>query len=148
MIVATSTLDLTGFVGAALQIMRGRANFAAEQMNEIFLEKMDIILSQPGSGRWYRSKKKDGTRHQASAPGEAPAPDRGTYRRSWGARVENGANVVYALVGTNLWTVFGRRLELGGSDSRGVYIAPRPHVAVAEQQTVAPFNRILDGIDR
>lgn len=39
-------------------------------------------LNRPGSGRVYPSRTGSGT-HQASAPGEPPAPDTHQYRQSW-----------------------------------------------------------------
>lgn len=90
--------------------------------------RMREMLSRHGSGRVYRSKTGRGS-HQASAPGEPPAPDTRKYLESWDSEVvalPDGGVAVQ--VGTPLWSVFGRRLELGGRDKRGIYIAPRPHV--------------------
>lgn len=73
-------------------------------------------LSQHGSGRIYRRR---GRVHQASAPGEPPAPDLGQLRASVGHRVGTDADGLFAEIGTDvdhgLYTEVGTR-----------HMAPRP----------------------
>lgn len=79
-------------------------------------------LSRAGSGRVYPSATGSGT-HRASAPGEPPAPDTGSYRASWDAAKTRPDGLA--------WIVFTR-------DKRGPWleygttkIAPRPHALPA-----------------
>lgn len=66
--------------------------------------------------------------HQASAPGQPPAPDTGMLRRSWqvGQPEKTGTRRVHRL-GSNV--KYARRMEFGGTDKRGITILPRPYVA-------------------
>jgi len=93
------------------------------------------IQKGPKTGRTYRKGSLKGGRafkfHRASAPGESPATDSGRlvshinmflFRRGLSAKagVTDMSDVRYS-----------RRLEFGGRDKRGVYIAPRPFVRPA-----------------
>lgn len=105
--------------------------------------KIREVLSRRGSGRIYRSKTGSGT-HQASAPGEPPSPDTYRYLNSWETQVVTKPDgSVEAQVGSTLWNVFGRRLELGGKDKRGIYIAPRPHVRVVYEDAQVEIDKDL-----
>lgn len=146
MIVLTTTIDNRHFQGDAAKVMRSRSIQVAEFINDRMLSKLKAKLSIPGTGRWYKSKRKDGSRHQASAPGETPAPDRTVYRESWGARIVEAAGFVQSIIGTDLWEVFGRRLEFGGAGG-GVYIAPRPHVRPALEETNAEVESALRSLE-
>lgn len=89
---------------------------AARAMAVVFEGFLKAELSQPGSGRWYGP-------HQASAPGEPPAPDTGNLRAS--VIAEHHAD------GSSTVTESGpgaRALELGAPE-RG--LMPRPHFRVA-----------------
>lgn len=107
----------------------------------------------PRTGRWYvvpqssaRSSGKRRTnppRHQASAPGEPPARLLGKLAQSithstptwdgWTVQSEVGTSQPQA-----------RRLELGGVDSRGVRILPRPYFAPTMMREEAAIDRILE----
>lgn len=81
-------------------------------------------LNREGSGKTYRSRRgtSSGT-HQASAPGEPPAPDTNTYRNSWQEEAEtpDGLNrVVFTSDKRGPW------LEFGTAD-----MEPRPHATPA-----------------
>ena len=56
------------------------------------------LLSQHGSGRVYK-KSKPSRIHQASAPGEPPAPDTGQLRAALGHELGHDADGLYADVG-------------------------------------------------
>lgn len=79
-----------------------------------------IILSQPGTGRIYPRGKT--VTHQASAPGEAPAPDTGALRASVQTEVSRGLNEVVGLVTVN--RDYAAALELGTEKVR-----PRPFLS-------------------
>lgn len=84
-----------------------RVALKAQELRSIIVE----TLSEAGTGRVYGN-------HQASAPGQPPAVDTGTYRQSW--QVRKRAVGVYA-VSTN--QARGPALEFGSRT-----IAPRPHL--------------------
>lgn len=140
MILIKDEIDLRGFERNALLVMRDRAVGIMTEINNTILDNIKRRLNQAGSGRIYKSKT-GGGKHQASAPGEPPAPDRGVYRDSWIGRVIIGNDFVQSLIGTPLWEVFGRRLEHGGSGG-GAYIAPRPHVNPSIQDTAERVNEL------
>jgi phage gpG-like protein len=77
--------------------------------------------------------------HRASAPGEAPAVDLGKLRASYEAE-RTGSEA--AMVFSN--SVYAARLELGGSDSRGRYIAPRPALKPAALKAYFRFLKRMD----
>jgi hypothetical protein len=84
------------------------------------------IQKGPKSGRVY---KKGGVTHQASAPGQAPATDTGhlvshVNHKQQGLRGTVGIHELKQVK-------YARRLEFGGRDKRGVYIAPRPFLRPA-----------------
>lgn len=104
---------------------------------------MKQTLSTPGRGRVYRGRKAKSGRdyqgkfvskevaargHQASAPGDPPAPDTGQYRNSWAYAHGPG----YVEIGTPQER--GPALEFGSST-----IEPRPHV----RPTVAAYAKTL-----
>lgn len=59
------------------RLVPARADQAVEASAGVYLDDLKgDWLNRPGSGRVYGG-------HQASAPGEPPAPDTATYRNSW-----------------------------------------------------------------
>lgn len=84
--------------------------------------------------------------YTASAPGEAPAQDTAAYRKSWSYRVVRRGFSFDAEIYSTLWDTFGRRLEFGGADSRGIYIAPRPHVRPALEKVKSANLLSMGGI--
>lgn len=98
------------------------------------------ILLTPGTGRIYKRGKK--VTHQASAPGQPPAPDTGTLQRSIthevgtasvGGRGRLGSGIARTVrVGTPMKSAWP--LEFGittAGKSRNVVILPRPHARPA-----------------
>lgn len=132
-IVAQTVEDATAAVGAAAKHIHGAV-----------VEK----LAGQRSGRIYRVPGTSGATHQASAPGEPPAVMLGDLRKYVNAstpKVEGPE--VRASVGVDGAVVpYARRLELGGRDSRGVFIARRPYLisTFLEQETRA--HRIMQNI--
>lgn len=97
------------------------ANNAMGQAGFVAMNSVRQELSHPGTGRSYR---RGGVVHVASAPGEPPAPDEGTLRRSYTYRVDTGdrdrpAVEVYSPL------EYAAALEFGTST-----IAARPHLRV------------------
>jgi hypothetical protein len=87
--------------------------------------EVKLELSKPGSGRVYRSR--IGGVHRASAPGQPPAVDTGSYRRSWQSRFEDGGLVGIAGTGDER----GDWLEHGTTR-----MAPRPHLEAAVERAL------------
>jgi hypothetical protein len=105
----------------------GKAALRAAIVLEGVIKKM---LNHPGTGRIYRSAAhRLGSRrkimHQASAPGEPPAPDLGDLKRSIGHEVVNGK----LRVGTGLKRAAA--LEFG-------YIYSNPHRVLKPRPFMRP----------
>lgn len=104
------------------------------------------VLLTPGRGRVYG-------RHQASAPGEPPAPDSGTLQRSVThealseAVVRVGTNVEYAPLLEFGTLPRGRKANprsgRGRLGSRLGGIAPRPHARPAERMAEPAMTAVL-----
>lgn len=116
-------------------------------------------LSGGRSGRTYKVSK-TGVLHVASAPGEPPAVLMGALRNSVGhSQPVWDTWVLSGEVGPGLGQPpeagqpdpaksYARRLELGGVDSRGVMIEPRPYMAPsadkAEPQVDLIFRNAME----
>jgi hypothetical protein len=139
----TATFDIdSGFQRTLISVLKQKAySFATAISRHFAKNKIREVLTRRGSGKTYRSKTGSGL-HRASAPGEPPSPDTYRYVNSWDTQVVTKADgSVEAQAGTPLWDVFGRRLELGGRDKRGIYIAPRPHVRVIFENATVEIER-------
>lgn len=122
----------------------------------IILEReIKLTLSQPGSGRWYPSRANKGRRgkwlakggkgrykpimHQASAPGEPPAPDLADLRRTIGHEELPGG----FRVGSPL--IRAPRLEYGGVSRTPqggiVKLKPRPFMRPALAKALPKMQR-------
>ncbi len=85
------------------------------------------------TGNWYRVYRGAGGRklkkarwHQASAPGQTHANLTGILRDSLGWMTHGTDHLEFGYGLTREAPVYAHRIEYGGTDSRGVYIAPRP----------------------
>jgi|GEM_PF-6581272 len=128
--------DFRGLGGEVLFEYRPGCVEAVRAGQDAFLRKIDELLSQPGRGRIYR---RGGRVHQASAPGDPPAEDLGTYRRSFRKYpLQVRGDEVSGEAGTDdpraVW------FELGTSQ-----MLPRPHIEeaqrAAEEATDQAFER-------
>jgi hypothetical protein len=140
--VSISGLDKIGETAGAMAIMRVQTR--AEKAMQVVIDAIDKRLDHIGSGRIYKSSRSEGGKHQASAPGESPAADTYALSTSFSYEVRKVGNRVLATIESALWHVYGRRLELGGSGG-GSYIAPRPYIRPAMDETDERVQRILDG---
>lgn len=116
-------------------IVRSVIDGAARGTQRLILEAQVEVkknLSRAGTG-----KKHPGLRYTSSAPGNPPAVQTGTLRRSWQTgtvrKVTAGTRLGWRL-GSNLR--YARRLEFGGG-----FIAPRPYLRPA-------LNAIRPRVDR
>lgn len=92
-------------------------------------------LTGPRSGIVY-------TTHQASAPGEPPALNTGSYRQSIGHEIVEEKDSVFGQVGTN--DVRGPILEFGGIAGNNARILPRPHFSATFLEEEQTMVTILD----
>lgn len=136
---------------------------AVRTMKEVLLFFEGVVkkkLTGTRSGRTYRVPlTRGGPRartHVASAPGEPPAVLFGALRNSIG---HTGPEKVSQFelegeVGSGLGQSstdgspdpsksYARRLELGGADSRGRYIAPRPYMTPSAEEAEPKIDRII-----
>lgn len=96
----------------------------AQVLNFIGLEFVRVIketLSRPGTGRVYRRGKKQ---HQASAPGEPPARDRGILVGSIGMDVQGEVLIVGTGEQKAVWLEFGTTHEKGGTMEARPFMRP------------------------
>jgi hypothetical protein len=140
--VVVGGLDEMNEDAAALAILKVQQR--AEKAMDLLIKTIDKKIDHIGSGEIYKSSRKDGTKHQASAPGEPPAADTYALSTSFSYEVERVGKRVVATVVSALWHVYARRLELGGMGG-GAYIAPRPYIRPAMAETDKEVQRILDG---
>jgi len=104
-------------------------------LGDHFVDTMKDVLNQPGSGRTYPSKTGAGL-HQASAPGEPPAPDTGNLRDKVGAEItKSDAKVVTVGIGIEAGAEYWEDLEFGTDD-----IDPRPFVRRAYNEGQATWK--------
>lgn len=140
---------LEGMGEEALRELRGTAERSVLSAALYFVGQLKKTLTGRRSGRTYRVSR-TGALHVASAPGEPPAVLFGALRNSIGhtnPKWEGWA--VSSEVGTGLGigggsdpsNAYARRLEFGGIDSRGVYIAPRPYMAPTEERVRPVIER-------
>lgn len=140
--VTVTGLDRLGEDAEALALIRAEQRVGKAM--KVVVDQIEANLDHPGSGRFYKSRRSEGGIHQASAPGEPPAPDRYNLLTSWSYSVERVGKRVIGSIASSLWHVYARRLELGGWGG-GAYIAPRPYIRPAMNQTDHKVQRILDG---
>jgi hypothetical protein len=79
----------------------------------------------------------------ASRPGETPGTETGELGKSLRRSARRKRDMVTGIVGSI--AVFARRLELGGMDKRGIYIAPRPAWRPAMMEQRGAIDRALRG---
>lgn len=156
--------DFSGLAKQELDRLRPRVARGVADAAILFADALRETLTGARNGRVYYitkgSRKGTLAPHVASAPGEPPAVMFGDLRRSvvptsppdaegrvkWSGRY--AASVTVGVGGTG--APYARRLEYGGTDSRGVRILPRPYVAptlVRERGAMrAAMARALDGL--
>lgn len=117
-------------------------------------------LTGQRTGRTYKVGKRglgSGTReHTASAPGEPPAVlfdnlrgsvgHEGPHERPWGfeGSVGPGLGQDVANEEKDAANSYARRLDLGGVDSRGVRILPRPYMEPSEQRARPRIDSLFE----
>jgi hypothetical protein len=154
-VVAGRWEGLEGLGDDALMELKPDAEHRVVRAQIHMVNALKLTLTGQRSGRTYRVSK-TGRLHTASAPGEPPAVLFGNLRNSVGAGpIRWDGFTVEGEIGIGLGTKpagggedpesYGRRLEWGGIDSRGVRILPRPYMeptVIREQDAV---EQILGG---
>jgi len=130
-----------GFREMVLEIMAETKEQATVALQAAGFHLQTAIVEKLSGRRTGHIYPVPGTRtatYQASAPGEPPAVMLGNLRNFINvSAVEESGDELSVAVGPDIQRVpYAARLEFGGRDSRGGYIAPRPYLrpAFAEQE--------------
>lgn len=91
-------------------------------------EMRRMVQKGPSTGRVYQ---RGSVTHQASAPGEAPASDSGNLASHINHVFQNRFSADVGVFGVP----YAHRLEFGGTDKLGRYIAPRPYLRPSLKKT-------------
>ena len=127
-----------------MQVKKGSAS-ALEKMAEFLTDDIKQSM-KPGNYRPWPSKKRDGSIHWSSSPGDPPAPDTEalqdsiSYAVSDGSTGGLGAKAEYPNVGTPSATTDEIKAVVGTQDPKGLWmemgvqennVAPRPFLRTA-----------------
>lgn len=80
---------MTSPAHAMAAVLRAGADGGLQDLDRsgiVLTNAVKVLLSQPGQGRYYYRRRTPGgslIAHRASAPGDPPAVDTGTYRSAW-----------------------------------------------------------------
>ena len=110
--------------------VRAKDNAAVKAAAQVLEAAIKRQLSHPGSGRLYKHRS---VTHQASAPGEPPAVDTGTLRRTIGQEVVEGVR----RVGSG--QAYAAAQEFGHVYEHGV-LEPRPFMRPALAEAKEEMN--------
>jgi hypothetical protein len=125
---------------------RKPAKSAVKEAAGVFVEAVQEELDHEGSGRIYPSKTGEGE-HQASAPGEPPAPD--TYELQRSVRAVPSTGTTYKVIVDHHaaaileYGSMGRVTEQGGTDGFGGKIEPRPFLRPARKRAEPLMKKII-----
>ncbi len=109
---------------------RRRAQAAGDEAASDWQAAAIEVVSQPGHGRTYR---RGSVVHRASAPGEPPAPDTGTGRRSIG----------WIRAGALRWKLGAGSIVMMWMERGTRFIAPRPWVHAALRKALPKMRAAL-----
>lgn len=135
-----------------LEALKPDAERAVFLAGQHFANEIKVTLTGKRRGRSYKVSK-TGRLHVASAPGEPPAVLFDNLRGSVGHTDPKWEGLaVSSEVGpgiaagrkANVSKAYARRMELGGGDSRGVYIAPRPYMEPTAMRVEPEIGRIME----
>lgn len=136
--------DLAGMGAEVLEEMRPRAAAAVKDSALLLEGRVKQTLTGQRTGREYRVPNTQRT-YIASRAGEPPAVMTGRLRADIGHEGPKwDGDTVTAEVGTNV--EYAHRLEVGGRDARGVYIAPRPYMRPALEQARVAIEARLEQV--
>ena len=150
---STEWQGIDGLAEELILELRPKAEHAMFDAGTRFQAELKSTLTGTRSGRTYRKPNTKAATYTASAPGEPPASPSGNLRNSMGfSRPKWRGSTIEMEVGSGLGVgsdgkenpAYARRLEFGGSDSRGVMIEARPYMAPAALR----MEPILDALFR
>jgi len=135
------------------ELMAPAENAVVDAANYFVGEIKATLKTGERTGRAYKVSK-TGPLHIASAPGEPPAVLYGALGNSIGHTDPKWVDgvAVECEVGTGLGVAakdnataegYAERLEYGGTDSRGVYIAPRPYMEPTALRVQGPIEEMF-----
>ncbi len=117
--IRTASGQQLGTLGTrALEKYKQRAQAAGDEAASVWQAAAIADVSQPGHGRTY---KRGSVVHRASAPGEPPAPDTGTGRRSIG----------WVRIGPLKWRLGSGSIVMLWMERGTRFMARRPWILVA-----------------
>lgn len=153
--VAGEWANLDGLAEDVIQGARPRIMHVMKQALLYFEGQLKVTLSGQRHGRVYTVPKTH-VKYTASAPGEPPAVMLSNLKNSVGHSGPTWDSYsVGGEVGVGLGTkpgggevdpekTYARRLELGGIDSRGIYIAPRPYMAPTAERVELVLSDLFE----
>lgn len=139
---------------AAFAELRPKAERLMMEVGVRFTNELKKTLTGARTGRTY-TVSRTGKPHTASAPGEPPAVMFGNLRNSVSYSRPRWVDMTLEIdVGVGLGakpgggeqdpaTTYARRLELGGTDKRGITILPRPYMLPTAMRMQPVIDRIL-----
>jgi len=127
----SATLKMVGMDKLAKRLDRIGGEVAQQVADQVSKGALRIqndmrraVQKGPATGRTYTH---GGVSHRASAPGEAPASDSGNLASHINHIFKDRFTAEVGAIGVP----YAARLEFGGKDSKGRYIAPRPYLRPA-----------------
>lgn len=117
---------------------RRRSGKAGGHWEKLVFEGGEYVLKSGKTNKEGGDAMSQYIMHQASSPGDPPAPDTGTLRRSLFWEVVRKGNMVLGYVGSNL--KYAAALEYGTKDGK---IAPRPYLRPARNKNRDRIVKII-----
>ena len=150
---ASEWQGLEGMGEEMLREMKPKADRLMWKAGTEFQAALKAILTGKRSGKPYVVTK-GGRIHIASAPGEPPALLWGNLRNSmgfsrpkwagWTISMEVGSGLGVRATGDVNPDEYATRLEYGGYNSAGVYIARRPYMAPTEAKMEPVLQKLFE----
>lgn len=129
-----------GKLQALASVIGGGRRPVIEQAGLVLEREIKIELSKPGSGRVYPKRRGRG-QHQASAPGQPPAPDLGDLRRTIGREIRGGVMRVGSPLERAPALEFGA-ISVAPNGTR-VVLKPRPFMRTAIKRAEKQMNEAV-----
>ena len=148
---ANKDVRILWYGDAVIKKLNSRIGANIEKAAIHFQNALKETLSKPGTGKRYRrrgkpgDKRKVGSYHVASRPGQPPAVDMGNLRRSIFMKYRK--STYSARIGVR--SVYARRLEFGGAhttkNGKVITVAARPYLHPTFRRERKAMIRIIAG---